>query len=118
MVQDQQKVRPDTIHRLSEFVVETDNGLLRTPGSRDFIHGATPYIGNQWMIVSRSFCNFVCRDPEAEAFKEFYRNTLIPDEGFFQTVMMNARHAQVINDDLRMIDWVPDGDIKLRPRSF
>jgi hypothetical protein len=24
----------------------------------------------------------------------------------------------VMNDDLRTIDWVPDGDIKLRPRTF
>jgi hypothetical protein len=23
-----------------------------------------------------------------------------------------------MNDDLRMIDWVPDGDIKLRPRDY
>ncbi|WP_243841269.1 hypothetical protein [Novosphingobium sp. PhB55] len=23
-----------------------------------------------------------------------------------------------MNDDLRMIDWVPDGDIKLRPRNY
>ena len=39
--------------------------------------------------------------------------------GFFQTVMMNgAPHGPIVNDDKRMIDWIPDGDIKLRPRTF
>ena len=33
--------------------------------------------------------------------------------------MMNSRAlGEVMNDDLRTIDWVPDGDIKLRPRTF
>ena len=26
--------------------------------------------------------------------------------------------GRIVNDDLRMIDWVPDGDVKLRPRTF
>ena len=81
--------------------------------------GAQPYIGNQWMIVSRRFCEFVCHDPKAERYKAFYRNTFIADEGFFQTVMMNTLvHGDIVSDDKRMIDWVPDGDIKLRPRTF
>ncbi|MEP1833723.1 MAG: glycosyl transferase, partial [Hyphomonas sp.] len=55
----------------------------------------------------------------SERFKAFYRNSFIADEAFFQTVMMNSvDHGIVMNDDLRMIDWVPDGDIKLRPRNY
>lgn len=54
-----------------------------------------------------------------DRYKSFYRNTFIADEGFFQTVMMNtAAHGEIVNDDMRMIDWIPDGDIKLRPRTF
>ena len=116
--EDQATVRPDTMHRLGEFVIERETTLTRQMGSRAFLEGATAYIGNQWMIVSRKFCAFVCTDPSVRRFEEFYRNTLIPDEGFFQTVLMNNDHAEVVNDDLRMIDWVPDGDIKLRPRTY
>ncbi|PYE25984.1 hypothetical protein DFI02_103120 [Rhizobium sp. PP-F2F-G20b] len=30
--------------------------------------------------------------------------------------MMNTPvHGEIVNDDLRTIDWVADGDIKLRP---
>ncbi len=32
--------------------------------------------------------------------------------------MNTAAHGEVVNDDKRMIDWIPDGDIKLRPRTF
>jgi hypothetical protein len=32
--------------------------------------------------------------------------------------MNSGGHGVVVNDDLRMIDWIPDGDIKLRPRNY
>lgn len=116
---DQQQVRPDTMPRVQKFVVELRDRILQTSVTRKFLAGAMPYIGNQWMVVSRAFCHFVCHDPVAARYKAFYRNTFIPDEGFFQTVMMNtAAHGEVVHDDMRMIDWVPDGDIKLRPRTF
>jgi hypothetical protein len=118
-VMDQQVVRPDTMHRVRKYVVELRNRIVETFLTRKFLAGATPYIGNQWMIVSRAFCQFVSHDPSVDRYKAFYRNTFIADEGFFQTIMMNtAVHGQIVSDDKRMIDWVPDGDIKLRPRTF
>ena len=33
-------------------------------------------------------------------------------------MMNNDCKGNIIQDDLRVIDWVPDGDIKLRPRTF
>lgn len=116
---DQKAVRPDTMNRVRKYVVELRDRIVRTPLSRPFLRGARPYIGNQWMIVSRRFCQFVCHDPSTARYKAFYRHTFIADEGFFQTVMMNtAEHGQLVCDDLRSIDWVPDGDIKLRPRTY
>ncbi|WP_332685646.1 beta-1,6-N-acetylglucosaminyltransferase [Bosea sp. (in: a-proteobacteria)] len=118
-VLDQRKVRPETMSRVKRYVVEFSNRIVKTWLPRPFLAGASPYIGNQWMIVSRRFCEFVCHDPRSDRYKSFYKNTFIADEGFFQTVMMNTpSHGEIISDDLRMIDWVPDGDIKLRPRTF
>jgi hypothetical protein len=118
-VSDQRIVRPDTMARIENYTVELSDRLVDTGERRRFLPGMTPYIGNQWMVVSRKFCEFVCHDTKAEAFKDFYRNTFIADEGFFQTVMMNgAPHGNIVNDDLRMIDWIPDGVIKLRPRTY
>ena len=116
---DQQQVRPDTMPRVRKYVFELRDRIVRTILSRRFLPGAKPYIGNQWMMVSRRFCEFVCHDKRADRYKAFYRHTFIADEGFFQTVMMNtAEHGVVVQDDMRMIDWIPDGDIKLRPRTY
>ncbi len=116
---DQRKERPDTMNRISHVFTEKDGQMVVTGTARAFLLGDTPFIGTQWKAVTRSFCEYVCHDPRAERFKRFYRNSFIADEAFFQTVLMNgADHGIVMNDDLRMIDWVPDGDIKLRPRNY
>ncbi len=119
-VSNQSKVRPDTLSRIQNYVTESGDSILSTPIiKRTYLRGVTPYIGNQWMILSRKFCEFVCYSPDVERFKEFYRHTFIADEGFFQTVIMNTSYkGTIVNDDKRTIDWVPLGTIKLRPRDF
>lgn len=115
----QRSERPDTMNRVNRYFVEFFGKIYRTRIGRKFLSGATPFIGTQWKAVTRGFCQFVCHDAKVARFKRFYRNSFIADEAFFQTVIMNhAGHNQVMNDDLRMIDWVPDGNIKLRPRNF
>lgn len=116
---DQAQVRPDTINRVDSYFIESFGKIIETNIARDFLPDAQPYIGTQWKVVTREFCEFVCHDPRVDRFKEFYKNSFIADESFFQTVLMNHfDHSHVVNDDLRMIDWIPDGDIKLRPRNF
>lgn len=116
---DQRTMRADTMNRLSHFFIESMGEIVTTTVPRIYLANARPYIGTQWKVVTRSFCEFVCHDPRADRFKEFYRNSFIADEALFQTVMMNhSGFGQVMNNDLRLIDWVPDGDVKLRPRNF
>jgi hypothetical protein len=116
---DQRKERPDTMNRVSHIFTEENGAITATGIERPFLTGDTPFIGTQWKAVTRRFCEYVCHDPRAERFKTFYRHSFIADEAFFQTVMMNSGDQGIVmNDDLRMIDWVPDGDIKLRPRNY
>ncbi|MCX8515196.1 MAG: hypothetical protein ORN24_06465 [Burkholderiales bacterium] len=119
-ISNQRDIRPDTLHRIENYVTETADEIICEPIlKRQFIKGVTPYIGNQWMILSRKFCEFVSYSSEVNKFKDFYQNTLIADEGFFQTVIMNTSYTStIINDDKRTIDWIPMGTIKLRPRDF
>lgn len=118
-VVNQNKFRFDTLSRIQNYAIEFGSRILRIPIKRAYLAGVTPYIGNQWMILSRKFCEFVSYNPEVERFERFYRHTFIPDEGFFQTVIMNTSYkGTIINDDKRTIDWVPIGTIKLRPRNF
>lgn len=115
----QRSERPDTMNRVSHYFIELFGRIVQTRIARRFLPGATPFIGTQWKAVTRAFCEFVCEDPRVVPYKQFYRRSFIADEAFFQTVLMNhAGLGLVVNDDLRMIDWVPDGDIKLRPRNF
>lgn len=115
----QRSERPDTLNRVSHYFLELFGRIFRTGVARKFLPDASPFIGTQWKAVTRSFCEFVCTDTRVLPFKRFYRRSFIADEAFFQTVLMNhTGHGEVMNDDLRMIDWVPDGDIKLRPRNF
>ncbi len=119
----QKNIRPETLNRIENYVVETDSEIHSVAPTlkRSFLRGVTPYIGNQWMILSRRFCEFVAYNKEVERFKSFYKNTFIADEGFFQTVIMNTSYKNnvIVNDDKRAIDWIqlPD-EIKLRPRNF
>lgn len=116
---DQRTERPDTMNRVSHLFVEENGKITATGVARRYLPGDTPFIGTQWKAVTRSFCEYVCHDPRVERFKAFYRHSFIADEAFFQTVIMNSGdQGTVMNDDLRMIDWVPDGDIKLRPRNY
>lgn len=116
---DQRRERPDTLNRISHLFIEEDGAMTATGVARPYLPGDTPFIGTQWKAVTRNFCEYVCHDPRVERFKTFYRNSFIADEAFFQTVIMNSDDPVIVmNDDLRMIDWVPDGDIKLRPRNY
>ncbi len=118
-IADQAKKRPETLNRIKNYFIESDKGFSGTPYKRPYLRGITPYIGGQWMILSRDRCEFISYSSEVEKFKSFYRHTLIPDEGFFQTVIMNTSYrGSIVNDDKRAIIWVPDGDIKLRPKTF
>lgn len=119
-IANQHQVRPETMHRIKNYVQELNGELvISTVSDRPFLNGVTPYIGNQWMILSRDFCEFITYSPEVNIFKDFYRNTLIADESFFQTVLMNTTFkSKIIFDDKREIDWVESSDIKLRPRDF
>jgi hypothetical protein len=115
----QRSERPDTLNRINQYFVEALGRIFQTRIARKFLPEASPFIGTQWKAVTRSFCEFVCNDDRVARYKRFYRRSFIADEAFFQTVLMNhADQGKMMNDDLRMIDWVPDGDIKLRPRNF
>ena len=111
--------RPETMNRVENYFEETTAGYVGLPIARPYMKNIVPYIGGQWMILTRACCEFICHDKEVQKFEDFYRNTFIADEGFFQTVLMNSSfRGAIVNDDKRAIIWVADGDIKLRPKTF
>ncbi len=117
-VLDQAVVRPETMDRIEYIYIELFGRIFETRIPRKFLKNAKPYVGTQWMIAGREFCEFVCNTQEVNRFKRYYRYTYIPDESFFQTVMMNgAPHGTIVSDDLRIVEWVPH-NYMLRPRTL
>lgn len=115
----QKKIRPDTMNRIDYYFEETDGKVSQEKFKRKYLDKVTPYIGGQWMMLTRDCCSFICNSTEVKKFEEYYKNTLIADEAFFQTVLMNTSYRGIlIDDDRRAIVWIPDGDIKLRPKTF
>jgi len=86
---------------------------------RDFITGATWYAGWQWCLLNRDFCEYICHACEVKKYVRFFRHSFIPDESFFQTVIMNSEYRDtVVNDHLRTIIMLPNGVKIFRERDY
>jgi Core-2/I-Branching enzyme len=80
---------------------------LRLPRKRAFPPGLRPFGGGAYWCLSREcielVSDFVAARPDVV---DFFKHVDIPDEIFFQTVIMNSDlAATVANDNLRYIDW-------------
>jgi hypothetical protein len=64
------------------------------------------YAGSQWHALSyrclQYIHDFVQRNP---AFVEYYKRTIIPDESFFQTILLNKPKLKIFNDNKRYVSW-------------
>jgi len=72
------------------------------------------YGGSQWwsitVPVAQYILQFVQQHPD---YVRFHRHTLLPDETFFQTILLNSKEAwllqSLVNDNLRYIVWEKPG---------
>ena len=65
------------------------------------------YGGSQWWCLSREFLNYTLEYIEAnKSFTEFFKYAHVPDEIFFQTLLMNSPYKEDFeNISLTYIDW-------------
>lgn len=79
---------------------------LRT-WERHFPSGFDPYGGGGWWGLSRPALDYVRTFVRHErAFVRYYRHVYLPDESFFQTILLNSPLADTVeNDDLHYVDW-------------
>jgi hypothetical protein len=76
---------------------------FRTP----FSEGATCFKGSQWFAASRKAVEVILRQ---NGLVRYYRRSLIPDESFVQTVLLNTPALSVCNVDLWFTRWPLDAD--------
>lgn len=81
--------------------------------------GLELHIGSQWWSMSRPCAeyvlDFVERRPDVV---RFYRHCHVPDEGFFQTVLLNSPLAdRIVNDSHRYVEWDGDSNPRVLERT-
>jgi hypothetical protein len=79
---------------------------------RRFPDGLEPYGGSSyWMLPADAARYVVDRAVSDPALLKFFRYVRVPDEIFFQTLIMNSPlRTRCVDDDLRFIDWREGGD--------
>ncbi|NES22484.1 MAG: beta-1,6-N-acetylglucosaminyltransferase [Symploca sp. SIO3E6] len=76
---------------------------------RTHVSYVKPYADSQWFCITMSavryILNFVQEHPD---FLKYHKYTYIPDEIFFQTILLNSPDTireSIVNDNLKYIDW-------------
>jgi hypothetical protein len=73
-----------------------------TPFSSDF----RCYKGSMWFTLNRDCIQYIGEHVHSHPrFVRYYRRTLIPDESFFQTIIMNHPKLNILNDNKRFTLW-------------
>jgi hypothetical protein len=76
-----------------------------------FSCGFVCHKGSQWLTLSRRATDYLCRfEIDRPDVMDHYRQTLIPDESYFQTILCNASELRICDDHRRFILW---DDVKL-----
>ena len=75
---------------------------------RRFYLGMKPWGGSAWWTLTRPCLAYVLQYlRDHPAMVTFMKKTIHPDEMLFQTIILHSDFArQVVNDNLRFIDWV------------
>lgn len=70
-------------------------------------YGLVPYFGSGYWCLHRACIEYVMEFVRAHpAYVRFFRHAWIPDEMFFQTILLNSPlRDTIVHDDLRFIKW-------------
>jgi hypothetical protein len=79
----------------------------RFPIRRQFPRGFKPFGGSSYWCLSRDCIEYIYElTTQNRAFVGFFKNVDVPDEIFFQTIILNSPFERMaVNDNLRYIEW-------------
>lgn len=74
---------------------------------RIYPDGIKPYGGSQWWSLTNDCIDYIAEVcVPGNILYEFYKDTLLPDEMIFHTLLLNSKLSKhIINNNLRYIDW-------------
>jgi hypothetical protein len=101
------------LDRIERWHVHTDRRHVAFPPRgwafprRRFPAGLHPFGGSSYWCLASDCVRYVHRFVTANArFVNFFRHVDVPDELFFQTILLNSPlRDRIVNDNLRYIDW-------------
>jgi Core-2/I-Branching enzyme len=87
--------------------VTYDRKHIALPLRRRLPHGLAPFGGGAYWCFARPLVDYVQRFvTTSRDYVRFFEHVLIPDELFFQTLIMNSPlRDSIVNDNLRYLDW-------------
>lgn len=114
------------IERITEYTPRRINGKIiynvqrvlrkigiikRTRDYKEVFKELQPHGGDTWWALTHDaiecILRFVKLRPQVY---EYYKNTVCPDEGFFQTILANSELSSAITTNLTYADWSKGGD--------
>jgi hypothetical protein len=106
------RVRPSN----SKFIRMIRKGLAKLdimPKQRNYesyLRNLTPYGGSTWWSLSREACEYIQAFVNRETrVVNFFKNTICPDESFFQTILGNSPYRDKVSRNLTYTDWSEGG---------
>ena len=107
-----------SLTRISQVMLEYDREIgpdlmtkivNRLPLYRPFrraLGGRTPYTGSQWWAITGAAARWVLAAAQWDRrFVRLCRTSAVPDEFFFQTLIMNSPHGAAVSPSLMYVDW-------------
>lgn len=82
-------------------------GINLLPNRYDFPKNYSFYKGSQWFSLPLEVVEYIMQFlDENKWYYNFYENTLVPDESFFHTLIMNSPYkTDVVNQNLFYLKW-------------
>lgn len=78
--------------------------------NKTFLPRKTPFeqlsIGSQWWALNDDFIAYAEDYLASHAdYEAFYRSALVPDESFYQTLVMNSPYAETVMPSITFVNW-------------
>lgn len=74
------------------------------------------YFGSQWSVLNEHFIEYLFNsDKLLDSYKSYFGNKIVPDESFFQTIIMDSPYKDNLKNNLTYIDWSENAS---SPKTF
>jgi hypothetical protein len=97
--------------RVRYWYAQINHRTQRLPIPRSLPADLSLHTGHQWVTITRSFAEFCVNGAMAKRLARYFRWTLVPDEMYFSTALMNSPFRDTCaQESLRKVSWHSAGN--------